>query len=164
MSILHVSLRALACRLIGGRRASAGERPDVGGVVHGDHQPVERRAVLELHDHRRPVPVDASRSPSHRSVAIRQVWTNVPGREDGRPWDTAPSRRTVEDMSDGWVAGGSRGCGPRFHTPTGDPCPRAVRADGSIDGEAACHGCGSCLLLQAAGFTGSLPHPDQPWR
>ena len=29
-----------------------------------------------------------------------------------------------------------------YATPTGAPCPRAVRADGTVDGDGACHSCG----------------------
>lgn len=36
---------------------------------------------------------------------------------------------------------------PRYATPTGAPCPRAVRVDGSVDGTGACFGCGTCLLF-----------------
>jgi hypothetical protein len=35
----------------------------------------------------------------------------------------------------------------RWRTPTGQPCPRAQRVDGSLEGPADCHGCGFCLLL-----------------
>ena len=35
----------------------------------------------------------------------------------------------------------------RWHTPTGEPCPRAERLDGTIDGTADCLCCGFCLLL-----------------
>jgi hypothetical protein len=35
----------------------------------------------------------------------------------------------------------------RYATPTGSPCPRTVRADGSVDGSGACLGCGLCLLF-----------------
>jgi len=31
---------------------------------------------------------------------------------------------------------------PRYDTATGDPCPRSVRADGTVDGDGACHSCG----------------------
>ena len=34
-----------------------------------------------------------------------------------------------------------------YPTPTGEPCPRLVRLDGSVDSSGACYGCGSCLLL-----------------
>ncbi len=35
---------------------------------------------------------------------------------------------------------------PRYFTPTGEPCPRSVRIDGTVEGTAHCHGCGFCLL------------------
>ncbi|MEV0897572.1 hypothetical protein [Actinoplanes sp. NPDC049802] len=35
---------------------------------------------------------------------------------------------------------------PRYSTPTGEPCPYLVRADGTVEGDGACRGCGSCLL------------------
>ena len=31
---------------------------------------------------------------------------------------------------------------PRYDTPTGQPCPRSVRPDGSVIGDGACHECG----------------------
>ncbi len=34
----------------------------------------------------------------------------------------------------------------RYFTPTGEPCPRSVRLDGTVEGTAHCHGCGFCLL------------------
>ncbi|GGN60352.1 hypothetical protein GCM10010112_16560 [Actinoplanes lobatus] len=33
-----------------------------------------------------------------------------------------------------------------YPTPTGEPCPYLVRADGTVMGDGACRGCGSCLL------------------
>jgi len=52
----------------------------------------------------------------------------------------------------------------RWKTPTGEPCPRAQRVDGRIDGGGDCHGCGFCLLL--AGLVDSwliekVPSPDE---
>ena len=44
----------------------------------------------------------------------------------------------------------------RYETPTGAPCPRVVRKDGSIEGSGACCACGCCLLLLAAAW------PDDP--
>ena len=38
----------------------------------------------------------------------------------------------------------------RYQTPTGEPCPRAVRLDGTVEGAGACLGCGYCLLLVPA--------------
>ena len=37
-----------------------------------------------------------------------------------------------------------------YATPTGEPCPRAMRLDGSVDGNGDCHCCGECLLLAFA--------------
>jgi hypothetical protein len=34
------------------------------------------------------------------------------------------------------------GVGARYDTPTGQPCPRSVRPDGSVAGDGACHECG----------------------
>jgi hypothetical protein len=34
-----------------------------------------------------------------------------------------------------------------YATPTGAPCPRTVREDGSVQGSGACLGCGMCLLF-----------------
>lgn len=35
----------------------------------------------------------------------------------------------------------------RYATPTGGPCPRWVRVDGSVEGSGGCLGCGTCLLF-----------------
>jgi hypothetical protein len=37
--------------------------------------------------------------------------------------------------------------GQAYATPTGQPCPRCVRLDGTIDGSGDCVACGTCLLL-----------------
>ncbi|HWL35555.1 MAG TPA: hypothetical protein VNQ77_05125 [Frankiaceae bacterium] len=29
-----------------------------------------------------------------------------------------------------------------YATPTGDPCPRTLRADGAVEGDGACRSCG----------------------
>ena len=42
---------------------------------------------------------------------------------------------------------------PGYLTPTGQPCPRSVRADGSVEGGGHCHGCGYCLGLQWAAWS-----------
>ncbi|GAA4972309.1 hypothetical protein GCM10025331_77580 [Actinoplanes utahensis] len=34
----------------------------------------------------------------------------------------------------------------RYPTPTGEPCPYALRTDGTVEGDGACRGCGNCLL------------------
>lgn len=44
--------------------------------------------------------------------------------------------------------------GHRYPTPTGDPCPRTVRIDGTIELGGNCQGCGTCLLF------GHLTDPD----
>ena len=41
---------------------------------------------------------------------------------------------------------------PRWATPTGQPCPRAVKQDGTIEGSGDCLGCGFCLLILAAAY------------
>jgi hypothetical protein len=33
----------------------------------------------------------------------------------------------------------------RFATPTGGPCPRCLRVDGTVQGSGDCVGCGTCL-------------------
>jgi hypothetical protein len=35
----------------------------------------------------------------------------------------------------------------RYATPTGSPCPRTIRVDGTVEGAGACFGCGTCLLF-----------------
>jgi hypothetical protein len=35
----------------------------------------------------------------------------------------------------------------RYDTPTGQPCPRQLRVDGTVEGAGACLGCGTCLLF-----------------
>lgn len=35
----------------------------------------------------------------------------------------------------------------RWKTATGEPCPRAVRLDGGLEGSGDCMGCGMCLLF-----------------
>jgi hypothetical protein len=42
--------------------------------------------------------------------------------------------------------GDAGGAPRRYQTPTGEPCPRSVRVDGTVDnGDCTC--CGFCLLL-----------------
>jgi hypothetical protein len=36
---------------------------------------------------------------------------------------------------------------PRYATPSGEPCPRCLRVDGTVEGAGACFGCGTCLLF-----------------
>jgi len=43
------------------------------------------------------------------------------------------------------VRGVTTGTGRRYGTPTGEPCPRVVRVDGTVDGSGDCLGCGTCL-------------------
>ena len=38
----------------------------------------------------------------------------------------------------------------RYATPTGRPCPRVVRLDGTIEGGGDCLGCGNCLQFEDA--------------
>jgi hypothetical protein len=38
--------------------------------------------------------------------------------------------------------------GRRYDTPTGLPCPRLVRTDGTVVGDGPCGGCGHCLGVQ----------------
>lgn len=35
----------------------------------------------------------------------------------------------------------------RYATPTGAPCPRSLRIDGTVEGSGDCGACGCCLLL-----------------
>ena len=49
----------------------------------------------------------------------------------------------------------------RWWTPTGEPCPRTERLDGTLEGSGDCVGCGFCLLL--AGIVdrrGEVNHPS----
>jgi len=43
-----------------------------------------------------------------------------------------------------------------YRTPTGQPCPRSVQLDGTVCGSGDCHGCGYCLLLEAAAWCGRI--------
>jgi hypothetical protein len=47
----------------------------------------------------------------------------------------------------------------RYATPTGEPCPRTVRVDGTVEGDGNCRGCGVCL--QFGGLV-DLPNPPSP--
>jgi hypothetical protein len=42
-----------------------------------------------------------------------------------------------------------------YATPTGDPCPRAVRVDGTVEGSGDCGSCGCCLLLLWSAWPGA---------
>jgi hypothetical protein len=44
----------------------------------------------------------------------------------------------------------------RYATPTGRPCPRVVRLDGTIEGEGDCLGCGNCLQFDDAFDSASI--------
>jgi len=48
----------------------------------------------------------------------------------------------------------------RYATPTGDPCPRTVRVDGSVVGNGECLCCGFCLLIAEAWGEGLFPPAD----
>jgi hypothetical protein len=54
-------------------------------------------------------------------------------------------------VHDGVVSDGRPASQPgstwQYATPTGAPCPRTVREDGSVEGSGACLGCGVCLLF-----------------
>ena len=44
------------------------------------------------------------------------------------------------------------GVARRWATPTGEPCPRVVRVDGTLEGTGDCVGCGFCLLILEAAW------------
>jgi hypothetical protein len=39
-----------------------------------------------------------------------------------------------------------------YATPTGAPCPRCVRVDGTVEGSGDCLGCGYCVIVAAAAW------------
>jgi hypothetical protein len=41
----------------------------------------------------------------------------------------------------------ARVAGYRYPTPTGEPCPRTVHVDGTIENNGICQSCGTCLLF-----------------
>jgi hypothetical protein len=43
----------------------------------------------------------------------------------------------------------------RFATPTGQPCPRSLHVDGTVEGAGDCLGCGTCL--QFGGLVDPIP-------
>ena len=43
----------------------------------------------------------------------------------------------------------------RYATPTGQPCPRTLHVDGTVEGAGACLGCGTCL--QFGGLIDPIP-------
>jgi hypothetical protein len=47
--------------------------------------------------------------------------------------------------------------GYRYPTPTGEPCPRTIRTDGTIEFGGNCQSCGTCLL-----YGGLEPSEIQP--
>jgi hypothetical protein len=51
--------------------------------------------------------------------------------------------------------GGDPTPGSRYDTPTGAPCPRMLREDGTVEGSGACLGCGTCLQLGGLVETGT---------
>jgi hypothetical protein len=40
----------------------------------------------------------------------------------------------------------------RYRTPTGRPCPRTLRMDGSVEAGGDCCSCGYCVLLEWAAW------------
>jgi hypothetical protein len=65
-------------------------------------------------------------------------------------------------MGPGDDPGGREGEAPRrstrrYATPTGEPCPRAVRVDGTVEGTGECLWCGYCLLIAEAAWSGPQP-------
>ena len=49
--------------------------------------------------------------------------------------------------------------GYRYGTPTGDPCPRTIRLDGTIENGGNCQSCGTCLLF--SGLIETIAPPDE---
>ena len=45
------------------------------------------------------------------------------------------------------VASAARIPGYRYPTPSGEPCPRTIRVDGTIEFGGICQSCGTCLLF-----------------
>ena len=45
------------------------------------------------------------------------------------------------------TASAPRIAGYRYPTPTGEPCPRTIRVDGTIERGGNCQSCGTCLLF-----------------
>jgi hypothetical protein len=58
---------------------------------------------------------------------------------------TLPCPETGPERLGGLV--GPVGVGRVYATPTGAPCPRCVRVDGSVEGSGDCLGCGYCLIM-----------------
>ena len=80
-----------------------------------------------------------------RSSHYEDLLPTVGRPQDQRPW--AAGRDHVQDrvVSARWLL--SQPDRRLFATPTGAPCPRTVRQDGSVQGSGACLGCGTCLLF-----------------
>jgi hypothetical protein len=58
----------------------------------------------------------------------------------------------MDDISDATLgaeaptASAPRIAGYRYPTPSGEPCPRTIRVDGTIEFNGNCQSCGTCLL------------------
>jgi hypothetical protein len=52
--------------------------------------------------------------------------------------------------------------GYRYATPTGSPCPRTIRVDGTIENGGNCQSCGTCLLYGGLIDPGSTATSEQP--
>jgi hypothetical protein len=52
--------------------------------------------------------------------------------------------------------------GYRYATPTGDPCPRTIRMDGTIENGGNCQSCGTCLLFGNLIDTSTVPTSEKP--
>jgi len=59
------------------------------------------------------------------------------------------SDQTLDPNRSGSTAGARapRIAGHRYPTPTGEPCPRTVHVDGTIENNGNCQSCGTCLLF-----------------
>jgi hypothetical protein len=49
--------------------------------------------------------------------------------------------------------------GYRYATSTGDPCPRTIRVDGTIENGGNCQSCGTCLLF--SGLIDPIVPPEE---
>jgi hypothetical protein len=49
----------------------------------------------------------------------------------------------------------------KYNTPSGEPCPRVVRRDGTVQGSGDCAACGTCLQLPELAWSGR-PNPSLP--
>jgi len=50
--------------------------------------------------------------------------------------------------------------GYRYPTPTGEPCPRTVHVDGTIENNGICQSCGTCLLFGGMVESGGGEQPS----